>query len=489
MALGALEATVVGAAMPTIVAALGGLEHYSWVFSIYLLASTVTVPLWGKLSDLYGRKPIYQGGVALFLLGSVLCGGAQSMGQLVAARAIQGIGAGALIPLAMTILADIYTLAQRARMQAVFSGVWGVSSVLGPVLGGVLTEHASWRWVFLVNVPVGIAAALILQLALVEPPRDRRPKIDWAGAATLTAALTLLLLGMESMTGGTGARLTCVGAALFFGALFLFIERRTPHPLVPLELFRNRVMSVAVAVGILVGAGMFGALSFVPLFAQGALGASAGEAGRTLTPLMLGWVSFSVVGGRLLLKFSPRPMVLTGCALLAAGLGMLSLFGPESPRFLLTVDLVIIGAGLGLSMLTLLLSVQQSVPRPQLGLATALNQLARSVGGAVGVALMGALLASGLAARVGPGTDLAALLAPRVARAGSAAATAAQRRAFTETLHRIFRIAAGLAMGGFVVAAVFLPKASTISCSAGAGERLLAAEGATLDAEHEPEAV
>src|SRR5688572_1787099 len=201
MLLGALEATVVGTAMPTVVAVLGGLNRYSWVFSAYLLTSTVTVPLWGKLSDLYGRRVLYQTGVGLFLLGSALSGLSQSMSQLIAFRALQGLGAGALLPLGLTIIADIFTFEQRARMQGLFSGVWGISSVIGPLIGGFITDHWSWRWVFFVNLPFGLVSALIIGLALPERELPAKPSIDYAGAATLTASMTALMLGLMETVG------------------------------------------------------------------------------------------------------------------------------------------------------------------------------------------------------------------------------------------------------------------------------------------------
>ena len=196
MFLAALEATIVGTAMPTVIASLGGLSHYSWVFSAYLITSTVTVPVWGKLSDLYGRRLFFQLGIALFLLGSILSGLSTSMAQLIAFRALQGLGAGALVPLGMTIVGDVYTVEERAKMQAVFSGVWGLSSVVGPVVGGFITDQWTWRWVFYINVPFGLAAAVIMQLALKEPKRRGRPSIDYAGAALLMAAITLLMLAL-----------------------------------------------------------------------------------------------------------------------------------------------------------------------------------------------------------------------------------------------------------------------------------------------------
>src|SRR5215212_951565 len=284
MFLAALEATVVGTAMPTVISSLGGLNQYSWVFSAYLITSTVTVPVWGKLSDLYGRRLFYQIGIAVFLLGSILSGISTSMTQLIAFRALQGLGAGALVPLGMTIIGDVYTLEERAKMQAVFSGVWGLSSVVGPVVGGFITDQLSWRWVFYINVPFGLAAAAIMQLALKEPRRRERPAIDYAGAALLMAAITLLMLAL--VEGGatlstllSARNVALTASALVLGVLFIWVERRAADPVVPLNLFRNRVVAVAVGAGFLAGVAMFGAISFVPLFAQGALGSTATEAG------------------------------------------------------------------------------------------------------------------------------------------------------------------------------------------------------------------
>src|SRR5215203_1714613 len=375
MFLAALEATVVGTAMPTVIASLGGLNHYSWVFSAYLITSTITVPVWGKLSDLYGRRLLFQLGIAVFMLGSVLSGMAGTMTQLIAYRAVQGFGAGALVPLAMTIIGDVYTVEERARMQAFFSGVWGISSVVGPIVGGFITDQLSWRWVFYINVPFGILAAVIMQLSLKEPKRNTRPSIDYAGAALLMASITLLMLAL--VEGGatlrefaSGRNVALLAVAGLLGALFLYVERRAQDPIVPLGLFRNRVVVVSVVAGFLAGVAMFGAISFVPLFAQGALGSTATEAGSLLTPLMLSWVSMSIVGGRLLLKVGYRPTCIVGFVFLTVGFVFLSLFGRETMRFWLYFDLVLIGAGLGLTMLTLLIAVQQSVERAQLGIAT-----------------------------------------------------------------------------------------------------------------------
>ncbi|HEX8354786.1 MAG TPA: MDR family MFS transporter [Pyrinomonadaceae bacterium] len=515
MFLAALEATVVGTAMPTVIASLGGLSHYSWVFSAYLITSTVTVPVWGKLSDLYGRRLFFQLGIAVFLLGSVLSGTAATMTQLIVFRAVQGLGAGALIPLGMTIIGDVYTVEERARMQAFFSGVWGISSVVGPVVGGFITDQLSWRWVFYINVPFGILAAIIMQLALKEPKRSERPSIDYAGAALLMASITLLMLGL--VEGGATLRefasprnVALVASAAALGALFLYVERRAQDPIVPLGLFRNRVVSVAVAAGFLAGVAMFGVISFVPLFAQGALGSTATEAGSLLTPLMLSWVGLSIVGGRLLLKVGYRPTTLAGLSLLTLGFAMLSSFQRTTPRVWLYVDLILIGAGLGLTMLTLLIAVQAAVGRAQLGIATSLNQFSRSIGGAVGVAIMGAVLSAGLAshlqevARTGAGpltperaAELAsnpnALIEPQARAALPPVVLDQLQEAMAASIHKVFWTGTALA-GLALVVAFWLPRDGDAgvappdeeTCAAETGERMVIAEFATLEPEEEP---
>src|SRR6186997_2502932 len=251
MFIAALEATVVGTAMPTVISSLGGLNHYSWVFSAYLVTSTVTVPVWGKLSDLYGRRLTYQAGIGVFLLGTLLSGMADSMAQLIIFRAIQGLGAGALIPLGMTIIGDTFTLKERAKMQAYFSGVWGLSSVVGPIIGGFITDQISWRWVFFVNLPIGVLAALIIGFALKEPKNTQKPTVDYAGAALLMLAISLLMLSM--VEGGTSmaSLLSAENIAIFVAGIVLlgvfgWVENRAPDPIIPFYLFRNRTVAVAV---------------------------------------------------------------------------------------------------------------------------------------------------------------------------------------------------------------------------------------------------
>jgi EmrB/QacA subfamily drug resistance transporter len=282
MSLGALEATVVGTAMPTVIATLGGLAHYSWVFSAYLLTSTASVPIWGRLSDLYGRRRLYLAGIAVFVAGSALSGAATSMTQLIVFRAIQGIGAGAVIPLSMTIIGELYALEERARAQALFSGVWGVASIAGPLVGGYVTDALSWRWVFYLNLPFGALAATVIALAY--PPRSgtSKARIDWLGAALLFGGVTCLLIAVGDVTDAVLPWLAAT--AVLLGAL-IYVERRASDPILPLDLFGHRVVSFSLVVVFMTGMAMFGAIAFVPLFVQGVLGGSATQAGQVLTPL------------------------------------------------------------------------------------------------------------------------------------------------------------------------------------------------------------
>lgn len=396
MFLAALEATVVGTAMPTIISSLGGMDRYSWVVSAYLLTGTVTVPIWGKLSDIYGRRPLYLAGVATFLIGSALSGAAQTMTQLIIYRAVQGLGAGALVPLSLTINGDIFTLQERTRIQGLFSGLWGLASIIGPLAGGFITDNLSWRWVFYINVPFGLAAAAVVGIALKEPKRTGRPVIDYAGATWLTLSITALLIALiesahpEMWT--SPLMIASILSFILFGVLFVYAERRAVEPIVPFSLFRNRMVAVGSITSFLTGIAMFGSITFVPLLVQGAMGGTATEAGSAITPLLLGWVLLAIVGGRLMLKVGYRPTVITGLALLTVSFAILSTFGRSTPRWMLLADMALMGSGMGLVMLALLITMQNSVERKVLGVATSLQQFSRSIGGAVGVAVIGAVL-------------------------------------------------------------------------------------------------
>lgn len=516
MFLAALEATVVGTAMPTVIASLGGLDRYSWVFSAYLLTSTVTVPVWGRLSDLYGRRMFYLIGVAFFLVGSALSGASHSIEQLIVFRAIQGLGAGALIPLSMTINGDIYTLRERTRMQGLFSGVWGLASILGPLAGGFITDHISWRWVFYINIPFGLAAAAVVGIALVEPKQHSRPVIDYLGAIWLTLAITLLLLVLVESGDPTiwtkPITLVAVAGILIFSALFAWTEQRAPEPIVPFSLFRNRIIGVGSITAFMVGAAMFGALSFIPLYVQGTLGGTATEAGALLTPFLLGWVTMSVVGGRLMFRIGYRPTILAGLVVLVASFGVLATFGSTTPRSWLVGDVLAMGIGMGLVMFALLITVQNSVSRGQLGIATSLNQFSRSIGQTVGVAIMGTVMTISLASHIAeiqkesglPEAEVArtvhnpsALIDPIARAAQNPELLKAMKGALAGALHNVFLT--GVAFAVLALLSGFWLPASEITTetktaseqdhiprSPAECERMLMAEMTTIDAENEP---
>ncbi len=447
MSLGALEATVVGTAMPTIIATLGGLAHYSWVFSAYLLTSTASVPIWGRLSDLYGRRRLYLMGVVVFLVGSVASGAATTMGQLIAARALQGLGAGAIIPLSMTIVGELYSLHERPRTQALFSGVWGLASVAGPLVGGYITDALSWRWVFYINVPFGVCCVSVIALAYPASRGDRRSRVDWLGALLLFGGVSTLLLALGDETGAPLPWL--VLTVLLLGA-FAVVERRVPEPILPVSLLRYRIVSRTLAVVFLGGLALFGAIAFIPLFVQAVMGGTATQAGQVLTPLFLGWVGMSVLAARATLRLGYRVVAVSGGVLMTAGFVGLALLSEQSGRTALLASCFVLGAGMGCQMLSLLLAIQHGVDRSQLGVATSLNQFSRSIGAAVGVAAMGALMSRHLA-----GVPLPEGVSS-VAAAGAVALSGAVRAQFAGALHEVF-LAGALVSGAGLFCSLFLP--------------------------------
>ena len=466
MSLGALEATVVSTAMPTVISTLGGLAHYSWVFSAYLLTSTACVPIWGRLSDLFGRRRIYLTGVAIFLLGSLLAGFSTTMVQLILSRLVQGLGAGCIIPLSMTIVGELYTLAERPRTQALFSGVWGVASIAGPLVGGYVTDYLNWRWVFFLNLPFGLLAAGVIAAAYPPSQRVAKVQVDWMGAALLFTGISALLLALGDEAGSM-AWAWGAASVVLLGA-FLFVERSAPEPILPLDLLRTPVIARSLTVVFLVGVALFGAIAFIPLFVQAVLGGTATEAGQAITPLFLGWVVMSIVGARTTMMFGYRPVSIVGSVLMTAGFVGLTMVTDSSP-----------GSGMGTQMLSLLLAVQHGVDRSRLGIATALNQFSRSVGAAIGVAAMGAILARGVAGVPLPaGTDALAVT--------GTALTAPVRAQFAATLHRVF-VAGAIVSAAGLLATLFLP---TITFArpvpASAGEQMLQAEMTNLEPDDEP---
>ncbi|HET6821049.1 MAG TPA: MDR family MFS transporter [Anaerolineales bacterium] len=448
--LASMESTVVATAMPTIVGQLGGLEHYSWVFSAFMLASTTAVPLYGKLSDIYGRRKLYASAMALFLIGSVWCGAATSMTSLIFARALQGIGAGGIMPLAFILIGEMFTLEQRAKMQGLFSGVWGVSSVIGPLLGGFLVDQLSWRWIFYINIIPGLLAAALVAFAWrdAQAHGQDRPAVDYAGAVLLTVSVVTLLLGLMG-TGTSSWILISVAVVLFL--LLLWVERRAADPVLPLPLFRDPLFATATAHGVLTGWALFGSVSFIPLFVQAVLGTSATQAGITLTPLLLGWVMASIIGTRLMLTVGYRRLGLIGTASFTVGAFLMSQAGMNTSQVSLMAFVTLMGIGMGLSIPSFLIAVQTTVNRRQLGTATSTLQFSRSIGGTLGVSVMGAALSARLASNL-----IAARLDPELVQqlldplpGGQVVIAEGARAAMADAIHLVFLIAfaaAALAM-------------------------------------------
>ena len=406
MFLAALDQTIVSTALPTIVSDLGGANHLSWVVTAYLLASTATTPLWGKLGDLFGRKTLFQVCIVLFLLGSALCGVSRNMPELIGFRAFQGVGGGGLMVLAMAVIGDVVPPRDRGRYQGVIGAVFGVSSVLGPLLGGFLVDNLSWRWVFYVNLPVGAVALAVIAVALKSRSPEGRPSIDYLGTALLAAASTCLVL-ITSLGGTTWAWNSpevwgCgIGAALLILA-FVFVEQRVPEPVLPLRLFRNPVFSMCSAIGFVVGLCMFGALSFIPLFMQVVNGNSPTESGLRLLPMMAGVLVASIGSGQLISRYGRYKLYpVVGTLVMAGGLLLLSRVDDQTSATVMGVDMAVFGFGLGLTMQVLIIAVQNTVDYADLGTATSGATYFRSIGGSFGASIFGTILNNRLRTNIG----------------------------------------------------------------------------------------
>jgi EmrB/QacA subfamily drug resistance transporter len=406
MFLAALDTTIVGTAMPSIVGKLGGITLYSWVFSAYLLTSTTTVPIYGKLADLYGRKPLFLFGSALFLLGSIASGASQSMEQLIIFRTLQGLGAGAVQPLVLTIVGDIYALEERAKVQGLISGVWGLSSVVGPAVGGLIVDHFSWRWVFYINIPFGLTSAILLIFFLKENVERTKHTLDYTGTLALTGSITALLFAV--LQGGTSwawDSLPSIGlfaVAILLLALFLFVENRAAEPILPLTLFSNRIIAVSSIGAIVLGVIMFGYSSYIPLFVQGVKGGDATSAGLALVPLLLAWPVTASFSGKIVLLYGYRFTAVLGTLLSALGAGLVIFFNVQTAMTYTIVSMFLVGAGLGFASTAYIISIQNAVPWSLRGVATASNQFFRTIGGTIGVAVMGTILNAQMAARFSP---------------------------------------------------------------------------------------
>jgi EmrB/QacA subfamily drug resistance transporter len=400
MLLAALDQTIVATALPTIVGDLGGLNHLSWVVTAYLLAATVSTPLYGKLGDLYGRKRIFQAAIVIFLVGSVLAGLSQSMGQLIVFRAIQGLGGGGLMVTAQAIIGDVVSPRERGRYMGYFGAVFGGAMVAGPLAGGFFTDHLTWRWVFYINLPLGLAALVVTTVALHAREARVRHRIDYLGAALLAAGVACVVLlttwgGTEYAWGSS----TIVGLGLAAAVLltaFALVERRAAEPIIPLALFRNSTFDVSSAVSFIIGFAMFGVISFLPLYLQLVTGASATNSGLLLLPLMFGLLGASTLSGQLISRTGRyKVFPVAGTAIAAVGMWLLSTMTPTTGRATSTVYMVVLGIGIGLVMQVVILATQNAVDRRDLGVATGTVSFFRSVGGSFGVAVFGAIFTSG----------------------------------------------------------------------------------------------
>lgn len=397
MFLAAVDGTIVATALPAITAELSGFTLYPWVASIYLLVSAATVPIYGRLSDIHGRRRLLFLGIGLFLLGSTLAGLARTMEELVLFRALQGLGAGALLPLSQTVVGDIYTREERARMQGYFSSVWGVSAILGPLLGALFVETLSWRWVFYVNLPVGLLAAALLALYFREEPRPESHRVDWLGAFLLTLGVAALMLGLQEGRAQGWAEPGPAGLlllALTLLAAFAWQELTFPEPLLPAELFRNRVILFSNLGGLLAG-GVMAVTSFaLPIFVTGVLGESVGLAGAAIAPVSIGWPLASTLCGRIGLRTGFRATALFGGALSAAGAIWFLFIGTATGYAYLAAGSFLIGLGLGFTTTGFLIEVQNAVPWHMRGIATASQGFVRQIGSTIGLGVMGAVLFS-----------------------------------------------------------------------------------------------
>jgi len=456
--LASLDQTVVATALPTIVREIGGISHLSWIVTAYLLATTVVVPLYGKLGDLFGRRIVLQAAVIIFLIGSALCGLAQNLPELIAFRIVQGLGGGGLIVTAIAVVGDVVPPRERGRYQGFFGGVFGLSTVLGPLIGGFIVDNLSWRWIFLINLPFGILALIVINRTFRPHKRRTRVEIDYVGAALLAVVLTSLVV--ITSLGGTLANeapvsmfaISALGVVAL--ALFLYAETQVPDPLLPLSLFKKRAFAIATSVGFIVGMALFGSITLMPVYLQVVKGLDPTSAGLHMTPMMLGVFVSSVTSGQIISRIGRYKMFpVFGTGLMTLGLILLSRITLETSAGMASLYMVCLGLGLGMVMQILVMSVQNVVAYEQLGVATSGTTLFRSIGGAVGAALFGGIFSYTLQSK------LAAAAPPLAAAANDPTAIAALPESlhaeylqlFIESLHPVFLTATTLAFLGFLL--------------------------------------
>lgn len=471
--LAALDATIVGTAMPTVIAHLGGLDIYSWVFAAYMLALTVSTPISGRLSDIHGRRGVCLTGILIFLSGSALCGMARDMVQLIAFRVLQGVGAGAVFSISSIIVGVIFSPLKRGRIQGLMSAVWAVASIVGPLVGGFIVDRVSWRWVFYVNIPIGVLAAMAISLGLRGLKEERREHfIDYPGAALMSGGIVALLLAFlrtsEGHTWGSLPVLSLLILSVILIGLLLRWETRIEEPMIPLSLFGNRTFAVSNVVSFLTGVSLFGTIAFIPLFVQGVMGGSATSAGITLTPLSFGWLCGSMASGWLVSRFGYRNLTLSGTLMMMVGFFLLTRMGGHTTSVEVVRNIFIIGLGMGSATTTVVVAIQNTVSRADLGIATSSAMFFRNMGGALGVSIMGSFMAyrmhyylrqllnPNLLAKMPKGvmeqlSDPRLLLRPETRALIPELLLSLMQAAVASALHGVFLLALGVITAGVVV--------------------------------------